>query len=138
MAKTLLDWYKWESPSITYLSRLIDLMRKGYLRESDTSLWVDAHNLLHWNFEHLLRVKKIVNITMRMGLATKIRFNIWNKVGESDNYEMVPQDLFNRHFGRYNITNPHGIQIEYDWINHPSTDEERAKIIEWTILPSMI
>ena len=28
-AETLLDWYKWGSSPTTYLSRLIDLMRKG-------------------------------------------------------------------------------------------------------------
>lgn len=44
---------------------------------------------------------------------------------------MVPQDLFNRHFGRYTMTNPHGIQIEYDLTCRPSIDDERAKVIEW-------
>ena len=73
----------------------------------------------------------MLSITIRLGLANKIWFNLWNQVGEFDNLEMVPQDLFNRHFGRYTMTNPHGIQIEYDMTCCPSTDEERAKVIEW-------
>ena len=52
-------------------------------------------------------------------------------MGEFENFEMAPQDLFNRHFGRYNKTNPHGIRIEYDLTSHPSTYKERAKVIEW-------
>ena len=43
-------------------------------------------------------------------------------MGEFENLEMVPQDLFNRHFGRYNMTNPHGIIIEYDLTYRPSTE----------------
>ena len=50
-------------------------MRQGYLREGDTTLWVDAHQLLYWTSEHLSRVKKIVNITMRLGLA-RTRFDL--------------------------------------------------------------
>ena len=89
------------------------------------------HQLLYWTSEHLSRVKKIVNITMRLGLVNKIWFKLWEEVGKLDNLEMVPQDLFNKHFGRYNVTNPHGIKIEYDLTYRPSTDEEKSKVVEW-------
>ena len=87
-------------------------MRQGYLREGDTTLWVDAHQLLHWLLEHLSRVKKIVSITMSLGLASTIRFNIWDQVGDLGKFEMVLQDLFDKQFARYNMTNPHGVQLE--------------------------
>ena len=77
-----------------YLSRLIDLMKKSYLKENGTTLWIDAHIILRWDSERLSRVKKLVYITMRLGLATTIRFNIWRDDEDYGSYQMVPQDLF--------------------------------------------
>ena len=81
----LLDRYGWGLSSVDYLSRLINLMKKGYLKENGTTLWIDTHMILYWDTERLARVKKLVYIIMRLGLATTIRFNIWKEDEDSDN-----------------------------------------------------
>ena len=131
MAREFLGWREWGTPSVEYLSGLVDLMRRGCLREGDTTMWVDANQLLYWTSEHLSRVKKIVNIVMSLGFADVIRFNIWDHYGDAGEYEMVPQNLFNEHFGRYTLSNPHGIRIEYDLSSKPTSEEEWARVRVW-------
>ena len=65
-------------------------MHKGQLREGETILWVDAHQLLNLNSNHLSRVKKIVGLTLMLGLANRIKLNIWGQEGDFDQLDMVP------------------------------------------------
>ena len=62
MAETLLDQYGWGLLSVNYLSRLIDLIKKGYLKENGTTLRIDAHILLRWDFVCLSTLENICTL----------------------------------------------------------------------------
>ena len=47
---------------------------------------------------------------------------------------MVPQDLFNEHFGRYTLSNPHGIRVEYDLSSKPTSEGDWTKVRAWDYL----
>lgn len=66
-----------------------------------------------------------------MGLVDVIRCSIWGQVDHFDVLEMIPLELFNQHFGKDIMTNPHGIHIEYDLSYRSTTVDEYARVMPW-------
>lgn len=73
----------------------------------------------------------MLSLVFAFGLTDCVSFSVWSFEGRSNTYNKVPQELFNEHFGRFLVTNPHNIRIEYDQSYYPKNLEEQDRVDDW-------
>ncbi|KAH7300189.1 hypothetical protein KP509_24G049200 [Ceratopteris richardii] len=125
------NWY-FSPESIT--RRLRELIAAGELQLLRTRLCIDVHSLLSLESYCLARSKKVMTMSVALGLVDVIQFQVW---GESECFgcqvmERVPFELFITHFSEVLKTNVHGASIQFSDLDMPKTEEEKKRIAKWS------